>query len=159
MARYLRQDNSTVLDSGLCFRRRIHVYLASLSVVVLSVTLAGCVTIGKQFPKATNGYVPKVTYNVAFDKAWGIVVRVLGENSISIASESKQTGQITTGYMEGTTSIGLFNAMYPVVIWPVYFDSAAWSTCVQSKATSPRSASSATPTTLGGSMRPPKICV
>ncbi len=111
MARYLRQDNSTVLDSGLCFRRRIHVYLASLSVVVLSVTLAGCVTIGKQFPKATNGYVPKVTYNVAFDKAWGIVVRVLGENSISIASESKQTGQITTGYMEGTTSIGLFNAM------------------------------------------------
>jgi len=110
MARYFRQGNSTALDGGLCSRRRIHAYLVSLSVVVLSVTLAGCMSIGKQFPKANNGYVPKVTYNVTFNKAWGVVVRVLDENSISIASESKQTGQITTGYMEGSSTIGLFNS-------------------------------------------------
>ncbi len=89
------------------FRQKV---LVSLSVVVISVALASCVTIGKHFPKATNGYVPKVTYNVAFNKAWRIVIRTLDENSMSITSESKRTGQITTGYMEGTTTIGLFNA-------------------------------------------------
>ncbi len=110
MTKYYRQNQSTVFNNGLCFNHRIHNYLVSLSMLFLVLTLSGCMSIGKQFPTANAGYVPKVTYNITFDKAWGTVVRVLGENSISIVSQSKQTGQIISGYMEGASTIGLINS-------------------------------------------------
>jgi uncharacterized lipoprotein len=67
--------------------------------------LSGCIGVGKDIPRPSNNFVPKVTYGVDYDTAWTKLVTVLGNNGIPIASSSKENGQISTGYVEGPQTI------------------------------------------------------
>lgn len=78
--------------------------------MMLPLAVTGCVSIGPDTPKADPGFVPKITYDMNYDTAWARVIAALGTNSIPIASSSRETGQIVTDYIGGSTNIGLANA-------------------------------------------------
>jgi hypothetical protein len=79
------------------------------AVLFTPILLAGCVGIGPQMPTASANFTPKGTYPLSFDEAWSKVIASLGANGIPIAASSKETGQITSDYIAGSTTVGLMN--------------------------------------------------
>lgn len=63
---------------------------------------------GIPFPKPTEGFKPKVTYEMDLARAWKVVTTAINDNQIQIDSASKDTNQITTGYRMGPSEGGGF---------------------------------------------------
>lgn len=75
-------------------------------ILALAFVLAGCIQVGgKDFPQATAGFTPKAVYAQPADKASAATIAALNANNIPIASTSKDTGQITTDYVEGPAQL------------------------------------------------------
>ena len=69
-----------------------------------------------KFPKASDGFQPKRTYNISYDKIWDIINRVFEENRIILISADKSSGRITTDYIQGVSTFyglgGVGNSRY-----------------------------------------------
>lgn len=89
-------------------------YLFFAAAIVSIFALEGCAPGGKAFPEPSAGFEPKVTYPVSLDRSWQAALTTLNANSLPIATASKDTGQIATGYIEGTSGLragGLLGAI------------------------------------------------
>ncbi len=77
-----------------------------LAAAILALGLAGCVRVGGQdFPQASAGFQPRLTYETNTDRAWTAVVAALNANKIGVASSSREAGQITTDYIAGAEEL------------------------------------------------------
>ncbi len=98
-------------------------FFGAIASTFFALIVCGCTAIGPDFPKADAGFTPKVTYNIDSEAAWTKVISTLGANTIHVEQAQHESGQIKTGYMEGTTTVGLVNGssryMYRIYIIPV----------------------------------------
>ena len=113
-------------------RGKIVLYpLRKVSLIAVFATLLGlaqaCIaeTTGIPFPKPSEGFQPKVTYNFDKEKSWSIVLAALDNNSIPIASASKDVNLISTDSMVGPgekaywTGLQMTQYKYKISVVPI----------------------------------------
>jgi hypothetical protein len=93
-----------------------HSFLSSVVCCIgILLLVSGCASIGgAKFPEPAAGFQPKNNYDVAYEKMWINVRRVLETERIGIASSDKESGRIVTDYVQGETQIlaaGLLGAI------------------------------------------------
>jgi hypothetical protein len=103
-----QQLSPTLLDNFGGFKMKCTRQIrACLAGIIVALSAGGAPA--QVLPSPANAsFVPKATYGVGFDKAWGAVIAAINANSIQIASTVKDAGQINTEYMAGPTEEGSF---------------------------------------------------
>jgi hypothetical protein len=89
--------------------KRMKICVQAMVIVLFftAVFLIGCATPAGsvKFPKASDGFQPKRTYNISYNKIWDVTNRVLEENRIILISADKSSGRITTDYIQGVSTV------------------------------------------------------
>jgi uncharacterized lipoprotein len=57
-----------------------------------------------EFPKASEGFSPKIIYAAKLDDIWGRAISALSANGFQIATASKETTQISTDFKTGPST-------------------------------------------------------
>lgn len=100
-----RLRKEILMTRAICVGRRGATAIVALAPILLS----ACIAVGPKMPSAMANFVPQQTYPLSFDGAWSRVISSLSQHGIPIASSSKETGQIATDYIPGSTTVGFMN--------------------------------------------------